>query len=288
MAQTQFQPPALLQDDVKCFWFLEETPEEYNFSDVMPDSYIELIINCGAPVYYQTPDGETVPLPLVGLNRLQHRPLHLRTNGVAQFVAVRLYPWAVRSMVGHEADLNASPFVTLDGRWLDFAHDLKPMVQRRDYAEAIDCLQAFVGETHQRASLDLAPIRGAGELLYATQGQSRMTDLADHCALSPSQLDRRFKYLTGASPKMFARLVRFQTIRNQLMRNTDYRPADLAQDFGYSDQAHLIHDFKSFANCTPGEFLSSFRGSLALGRRSFPDHYPDTQAWRDAEILQYA
>ena len=31
---------------------------------------------------------------------------------------------------------------------------------------------------------------------------------------------------------------------------------DLAYEFGYSDQAHFIHDFKAFTNKTPSEYAA--------------------------------
>ena len=34
-------------------------------------------------------------------------------------------------------------------------------------------------------------------------------------------------------------------------------PSDLADAYGYSDQAHLIREFKSFAHCTPRDFAAS-------------------------------
>ena len=33
--------------------------------------------------------------------------------------------------------------------------------------------------------------------------------------------------------------------------------ADLADVYGYSDPAHLIREFKSFAHCTPRDFAAS-------------------------------
>lgn len=84
-----------------------------------------------------------------------------------------------------------------------------------------------------------------------------MDTLASQNALSASQFERRFKFLTGVTPKTMARLIRFESIRNMLIINPLRRATDLAQDFGYTDQAHFIHDFKAFATLTPSEFVSN-------------------------------
>jgi methylphosphotriester-DNA--protein-cysteine methyltransferase len=84
-----------------------------------------------------------------------------------------------------------------------------------------------------------------------------MEDLANQTALSTSQFERRFKFLTGVTPKTMARLIRFENIRNMLIINPQRRATDLAQDFGYTDQAHFIHDFKALSTLTPGEFVTN-------------------------------
>ena len=68
------------------------------------------------------------------------------------------------------------------------------------------------------------------------------------------QLQRQFDGATGVSPKTLARTIRFEAIRNRLIFEPDANLTDLAYEFGYTDQAHFIKDFKAFTNKTPGEF----------------------------------
>src|SRR5205814_8278152 len=97
-------------------------------------------------------------------------------------------------------------------------------------------------------------VQTASKLLYATKGQFRVAELANYCHLSVRQLQRQFDDATGISPKELARTIRFETIRNRLMFAPDTNLTELAYEFGYTDQAHFINDFKAFANKTPGEF----------------------------------
>ena len=145
----------------------------------------------------------------------------------------------------------------LDSTWQAFGKSIYATVQHAGYEEAMYKLQEYVCDIANRPPHDLHAIRRATNQLYASAGQVRMNELATQMALSTSQFERRFKFLTGVTPKTMARLIRFETIRNVLIVNPLRRTADLAQDFGYTDQAHFIHDFKAFATLTPGEFVTN-------------------------------
>lgn len=84
-----------------------------------------------------------------------------------------------------------------------------------------------------------------------------MADLAAQSYLSSSQFERQFKHYTAISPKAYARIVRFGSLQAALLVNPFIPLADLADVYGYSDQAHLIREFKSFAHCTPRDFAAS-------------------------------
>jgi len=94
-----------------------------------------------------------------------------------------------------------------------------------------------------------------------------MAAIAARAYLSPSQLERRFRQLTGVSPKTFARLVRFEAVRDSLFMDPAYPPAKVAHDFGYTDQAHFIHDFKAFAGRTPGALMAQLQEAEFLQYR---------------------
>jgi AraC-like DNA-binding protein len=100
-------------------------------------------------------------------------------------------------------------------------------------------------------------IRTAGHLLHGSHGQIRMADLAAQSNLSSSQFERQFKHYTAVSPKAYARIVRFGSVQASLLVNPFIPLADLADVYGYSDPAHLIREFKSFAGCTPRDFAAS-------------------------------
>lgn len=54
----------------------------------------------------------------------------------------------------------------------------------------------------------------------------------------------------SACPKVFSRIVRFQRV----LRDPGRDWARIAADYGYFDQAHLIHDFRQFTGETPASW----------------------------------
>lgn len=56
----------------------------------------------------------------------------------------------------------------------------------------------------------------------------------------------------GLTPKLFARLRRFQSVLGVASARENLDWADVALRCGYYDQAHLHRDFRAFAELTPG------------------------------------
>jgi|GEM_PF-889382 AraC-like DNA-binding protein len=261
--QPTFAPVPMLAADVNCFWALEQDQESYNREVYLPDAYIEVIINVGAPLLLESEYG-MLELPRAFVNPLQHKPLRIRATGLCQLLSMQLYPWALKPILNIDATPSTVHVIGLDAGWQHFADELRRIVAHRGYEEAIDCYQEFVCKTAYRNKHDLTPIRTAGYLLHESHGQIRMADLAAQSHLSPSQFERQFKYYTGLSPKAYARIVRFGSLQAALLVNPFVRLAELADIYGFSDQAHLIREFKSFAHCTPRDFIARAPAYLEL------------------------
>jgi AraC-like DNA-binding protein len=72
--------------------------------------------------------------------------------------------------------------------------------------------------------------------------------------LSPRTLERRFSSQVGIAPKRFARVHRLQRVLRAVRRSSKPDWCALAAEHGYTDQAHLIHDFRDLADITPSEY----------------------------------
>lgn len=245
-----------MRQEVIQFWALDEAQHIYNRDDILPDANIEVVVNCGAPLVFETDNGSYIELPRVLINGVQQRPLKLRALGQCQLVGMRLYPWTLSALIGEQAFSTNTPLTGVSGEWQKFAQSLEKVVCRDGQVEAIAQFQDFVSGLCRRDLPDLTPIRSAVALLARTKGLLSIRNVAASCFLSQSQLERRFKQFMGVSPKTYARLIRFEAIRDCLLCDPTYSLYDLVYEFQFNDQAHFIHDFKSFAGCTPGQFAA--------------------------------
>jgi AraC-like DNA-binding protein len=126
------------------------------------------------------------------------------------------------------------------------------------YTEAVKALEEFL---IQREQLRTSPklIQTAAKLLHHTRGEYRVADLADNCQVSARQLERGFQRVVDTSPKLFARILRFEKTQRRLMFDPDVDLTELAHECGYFDQAHFIKEFRAFTGKTPKQYARQMR-----------------------------
>ena len=79
--------------------------------------------------------------------------------------------------------------------------------------------------------------------------------------MSHGHLDRQFTDQVGLSPRTLARILRMRRLLEAIDVYGSVGWADKAADLGWSDQAHLIRDFKRHTGVTPSEYLTAHRST---------------------------
>lgn len=105
------------------------------------------------------------------------------------------------------------------------------------------------------AALPARIMEAAVSMIEAKQGQVRVEEVARHCGVSTRQLHRLFLKVVGVGAKHFAKTLQLRSVFISLTRQDETSLMMLAQDCGYFDQAHFIHDFNRFVGTNPAHFL---------------------------------
>jgi AraC-like DNA-binding protein len=109
------------------------------------------------------------------------------------------------------------------------------------------CSKIFHNKTDKLVSEAVAKI-------YSNNGLTRISELAGSLFISQDAFEKRFRKVTGTTPKQFSSIIRLKTIIHQKPPSS---LLDVALKNGYYDQAHFNKDFKLFTGQTPTEFYKS-------------------------------
>jgi len=97
----------------------------------------------------------------------------------------------------------------------------------------------------------------ASSLIFQTQGNINIKNLACEANMCLRTFELRFTEQVGISPKMYARLTRFNHAILMRIKNMSANWTDISHQCGYYDQMHFIKEFKQFAGDTPLNFYKS-------------------------------
>lgn len=258
MLYREFQPTRSLAPFIECFWTLEG---EADLSDqtserILPDGCVEIILNFAERFTEIGADARGRLQPRYFLAGQMTRPVLIKPNGLVQLIGIRFHPGGTVPFLPlpmHETTDQIIELGAVDG-------DLE--TELRSAAEAlpslslkITAIERVLGKRLERLCHD-SHLLGLTSSIVRFGGRVSIDTLAREAGVSGRQLRRRFLVEVGVGPKLLCRLLRFQ----QVFRAVDGDApdwADVALACGYYDQAHLINDFRQFAQQTPSILLAS-------------------------------
>ena len=104
------------------------------------------------------------------------------------------------------------------------------------------------------------PVAIAANNLFASNGIHSVSAMAADSGLSPRQFERRFLAQVGVPPKLYARIIRFNAALDHKLRLPSRAWTHIANDHGFYDQMHLVHDCRAFTGESPSRFLAHLEG----------------------------
>lgn len=128
-------------------------------------------------------------------------------------------------------------------------------------------------------------ISAAANRIIFAGGRVGVHALVDGSGLGLRQFERRFIERVGMRPKLFARIARFEAALETKARFATRSWTDVAHDFGYYDQMHMIHDFEEFTGGTPTETLTQLETVFVQQIKTMRVNGPSATAGADARLI---
>jgi AraC-like DNA-binding protein len=175
-------------------------------------------------------------------------------DGFQQGIQVNLSAIGARLLYG-------IPMSELSGRIVS-VRDVLPARHRKlgerlqdvgDWNERFDLLDGTLADCLTEAREMTRVVAWAVRRIEETGGVLELRGLARELGYSQKHVIAMFRDQVGIPPKLLARIIRFNRLMQHLRRGGEGTWADLALEFGYYDQAHLVRDVRQFTGITPTE-----------------------------------
>ncbi|WP_405161017.1 helix-turn-helix domain-containing protein [Nocardia sp. NBC_01499] len=226
----------------------------------LPSAHMTFIVSIGAPIdVVAQPDPSQSPQDYrCSVGGLQASSAIIAHDGYQEGISIALTPLGSRALFG-------VPAAALWDTSVEFDDVVGPVGR-----ELWERLQEPLGWPERFAAVDqiltrmaypdrvVAPeLTWAWRAVVGSGGTLPVSSLVDEIGWSRQHLARRFSNEFGLSPKLAARITRFERARRMLEHTPSYITiAQVAASCGYYDQAHLNRDFAELAGTSPTLWLS--------------------------------
>lgn len=170
------------------------------------------------------------------------------TSG-AQLAGIRFHPAIGFGILGRRYD---KPTLLLPEQ--DQLHNLYQIYSElktlKDNKIQIDTLYLWAEK-----NLDFTDVIPASleKALESINHDKTLGNISENIKMSQRQIERLFQHRLGMTPKHYQRILRIKKAINFLRLHKNENLADVAQQFGFSDQAHMTREFRTIACITPGK-----------------------------------
>jgi AraC-like DNA-binding protein len=187
-----------------------------------------------------------------------------RLEGAGRVLGVKFLPGAFPGF-------SARPMVDLVDRVLPLVDVFgeraraiaRDVADQADEARAIERVETFLRELSPRRDDNIELVSRLVSFIRDERSVTRSEALARHAGMSLRSLQRLFERYLGLGPKWVICRARVQEVAERVAMGQAVDWASLANELGYHDQAHLIHDFKAQVGFTPAVYAERCAAACA-------------------------
>lgn len=255
-----YKPKPPLSKFVDNFWLYEGYEQEHKTERILPTGTLELVINLrqnklGFYDFERSENGSCLSGSIV--SGASGRGFTPETEEEIFIIGIHFKPGGAFPFLGLPAGDLADTHVDLETLWGSSAEWLRErLCEARTSDERFHLLQnALLSRLCHEVEQHYA-VSAALEMFGKNQAGPRVREVAKSLGISQRRFIQVFKAEVGLTPKLFSRIQRFQQTRTLIQHNPSINWADLAVDFGYFDQSHLIREFLEFSGLSPTDYIN--------------------------------
>lgn len=233
-----------LTEYIRCFWgstkpYIQKGKESVA-GIIIPDTCVDII-------YYIDHTENSVTGGFCGISDMSFvEDVSAKPGHLVSMFAIRFYAWGVYAFSEDSLKGSLNEYCGIESRFQKLDRILRP--QLLDYSlmqERIRIAEKFfLGQMLYLRQNDI--INRAVREIVSCKGTLSVSGLTEECFVSSRQLERLFHEYIGITPKKLCNLVRYQCLWNEILRNPGFQILDAVERYGYTDQSHLMREFKRY------------------------------------------
>jgi AraC-like DNA-binding protein len=251
----------ILRKYVKYYWAMIGDEPKGTPSLLPPITDFDMVFSFGANVNWEI-DKSWYSLSDSFVCGARMKPVYIHAKGIVQYLSVTFHPYAIYPFIGIPmSEFNGEPAEINLLPCPQFHYSTEMIWNRNEIDDKIEMVeQILLARLIKAKEVKNCSLDWVIKTIKQSEGRVSVQSLCEKSGIGARKLERDFSKWIGMSPKQFIKVERFNHVFTQIAApdfNEDW--FDLVLQFGYHDQSHLIHDFKSMMEQTPEEFLFNLR-----------------------------
>lgn len=251
----QISPPKPLASYIKHYIFLKNTEDMAKHLRLFADGNTGLIIS--PDIHMQDEQNSNLPLSFFYGQPTKYKDL--TTTGRFSLLAVVFQPYFFNLLFSVAAKDIKNEIISasdiLKDQLLPFQESL---YHNENPQSIIAALNAYFMKLISAKKNPEPWLIKTQQYMLQNRGGLSLKELEHFTGYSERHIERKFEDHIGISPKKYSTIIRLHHFLSLMKNNPDQKSiTHLSYEAGYSDQSHLIREFKNTIGLTPGQYLKT-------------------------------
>lgn len=187
------------------------------------------------------------------------KPIEIICHGPFRMIIFYLYPPMLKMLFEIQASDLIDSCLNFADLKIEGSKEVLSRLESANYIEdQIKILETFILSRVPEPSKAIN-LSNAIKCIEMHHDSFSISSISDNFNVSPRTFQRIFKQYVGISPRLYARVSKFNKAIN-LLESGEYKLlTELAFETEYSDQSHFTRTFKEFTGLTPKAFIASLK-----------------------------
>lgn len=244
----EIEPCSALKPFIRCFWGTESVISVSceSGSIVSPDTCMDIIFHIDMV-------SGTYTAAFCGIDERSHMSGNSCTSAGTATFGIRFYPWS--AVLFAEEDMSRCKNGCFDAEEYFGGYIARlgeSIIQCNTIYERARAAEIILMDMLTESLADSDLLNGIYHIIH-TDGRAKISDICSYACISERTLERLFLRGTGVSPKTMSSLIRYQLLWRDILSLRGANTLDLAEKYGYTDQSHLLKDFKRRHMMSPSQ-----------------------------------